>query len=95
MKIFEYQPTMIHAKTMVADGLFSMFGSSNLDARSSEINEELDVVRLRCRVQGDGWKQRSRKTWPSRVLTRWTNRESLGLGTIYGVGGDSLSLAAF
>lgn len=44
VKIFEYQPSMIHAKTMVADGLFSMFGSSNLDARSSEINEEIDVV---------------------------------------------------
>ena len=29
---------------MVIDGLFSMFGSSNFDARSSEINEELDVV---------------------------------------------------
>ncbi len=44
VKIFEYQPTMIHTKCMVIDGLFSMFGSSNLDARSSEINEELDVV---------------------------------------------------
>ncbi|MEO5721685.1 MAG: phospholipase D-like domain-containing protein [Chthoniobacterales bacterium] len=44
VKIFEYQPTMIHAKTMVADGMFSMLGSSNLDPRSSEINEELDVV---------------------------------------------------
>ncbi|MGZ5019935.1 MAG: phospholipase D-like domain-containing protein [Chthoniobacterales bacterium] len=44
VKIFEYQPTMIHSKTMVADGIFSMIGSSNLDARSSEINEELDVV---------------------------------------------------
>ena len=44
VKIFEYQPTMIHSKTMVADGHFSMIGSSNLDARSSEINEELDVV---------------------------------------------------
>ncbi len=44
VKIFEYQPTMIHAKTMVADGLFSMVGSSNLDPRSSEINEEVDVV---------------------------------------------------
>jgi len=43
-KIFEYQPTMIHAKTMVADGIFSMIGSSNIDARSSEINEEIDVV---------------------------------------------------
>lgn len=44
VKIFEYQPTMIHEKSIVVDGLFSMFGSSNFDARSSEINEELDVV---------------------------------------------------
>jgi cardiolipin synthase len=44
VKIFEFEPTMIHEKSMVIDGLFSMFGSSNLDARSSEINEELDVV---------------------------------------------------
>jgi cardiolipin synthase A/B len=44
VKIFEYQPTMIHQKSIVIDGLFSMVGSSNLDARSSEINEEVDVV---------------------------------------------------
>ena len=44
VKIFEYEPTMIHVKSMVIDGLFSMIGSSNLDARSSEINEELDLV---------------------------------------------------
>jgi cardiolipin synthase len=44
VKIFEYQPSMIHTKSMVVDGLFSMVGSSNLDARSSEINEELDLV---------------------------------------------------
>ena len=44
VKIFEYETTMIHGKTMVVDGLFAMFGSSNLDARSSEINEELDIV---------------------------------------------------
>ena len=44
VKIFEYQPTMIHTKSMVVDGLFSMIGSSNFDSRSSEINEELDVV---------------------------------------------------
>jgi cardiolipin synthase len=44
VKIFEYEATMIHEKTMVVDGLFAMFGSSNLDARSSEINEELDIV---------------------------------------------------
>lgn len=44
VKIFEYDATMIHSKTMVFDGLFSMLGSSNFDARSSQINEELDVT---------------------------------------------------
>jgi len=44
VRIFEFQPTMIHIKSIVVDTLFSMIGSSNLDARSAEINEELDVV---------------------------------------------------
>ncbi|MGI9113686.1 MAG: cardiolipin synthase B [Chthoniobacterales bacterium] len=44
VKIFEYQPTMIHVKGMVVDSMFGMIGSSNLDARSAEINEELDVA---------------------------------------------------
>ncbi len=44
VKIFEYQPTMIHTKSMVIDGLFVLFGSSNFDSRSAEINEELDLA---------------------------------------------------
>ena len=44
VRIFEYQPAMIHTKSMVIDGLFSMVGSSNFDSRSSGINEELDLV---------------------------------------------------
>jgi cardiolipin synthase len=43
VKVFEYTPTMIHSKTLVIDGMFSMFGTSNLDARSATINEEIDV----------------------------------------------------
>jgi cardiolipin synthase len=43
VKIFEYEPTMIHTKSLVVDGMFALFGTSNLDARSSEINEELDI----------------------------------------------------
>jgi len=43
VQIFEYTPTMIHSKTLVIDGMFSMFGTSNLDARSATINEEIDV----------------------------------------------------
>src|SRR5438105_7124544 len=44
VRIFEYQPTMIHIKSIVADTQFSMIGSATMDARSAEINEELDVV---------------------------------------------------
>jgi cardiolipin synthase len=44
VKIYEYEPTMIHSKTIVVDGLFSMFGSSNFDSRSAQINEELDIT---------------------------------------------------
>ncbi len=44
VKIFEYEPTMIHIKSMVIDGRFALFGSSNFDDRSSQINEELDLA---------------------------------------------------
>jgi cardiolipin synthase A/B len=42
--IYEYQPTMMHAKTMVVDGSWSMFGSANFDNRSLELNDELNVA---------------------------------------------------
>lgn len=44
VKIYQYGPTMVHSKTMVVDGRFSIFGTSNLDPRSSQINEEIDVT---------------------------------------------------
>ena len=44
VKIFEYNPTMIHTKGMVIDSLFSLVGTSNFDPRSMEINEEIDVA---------------------------------------------------
>ena len=44
VKIFEYEPTMIHTKSMVVDGIFAVVGSSNFDSRSAQINEELDIT---------------------------------------------------
>jgi cardiolipin synthase len=40
VRIFEYQPAMMHAKTTVVDGAWSIVGSANLDERSMELNEE-------------------------------------------------------
>jgi len=44
IEIYEYQPTMMHTKVMVVDGVWSMFGSANFDNRSLELNDELNVA---------------------------------------------------
>ncbi len=46
VRIYEYKPTMMHAKTLVADGLWSSVGSMNFDNRSMAFNNEanLDVL---------------------------------------------------
>jgi cardiolipin synthase len=44
IEIYEYQPTLMHAKVIVVDGVWSMFGSANFDNRSLELNDELNVA---------------------------------------------------
>ncbi len=40
VKIYEYQPTFIHAKFAVIDGKWSIIGSPNLNSRSRQLDEE-------------------------------------------------------
>jgi cardiolipin synthase len=40
VRIFEFQAAMMHAKTVVVDGNWSIVGSANMDERSMELNEE-------------------------------------------------------
>ena len=40
VRIFEYQPTMVHSKTLVADGVWSSIGTNNFDNRSMAFNDE-------------------------------------------------------
>jgi cardiolipin synthase len=40
VRIYEFQPSMMHAKTIVADDIWSVVGSANMDERSMELNEE-------------------------------------------------------
>jgi cardiolipin synthase len=46
VKIYEYQPTMVHVKLLVADNVFVSVGSGNFDNRSIQLNDEanLDVL---------------------------------------------------
>jgi cardiolipin synthase len=44
VKIYEYAPALLHAKTMVIDGHWATIGSTNLDNRSLALTEELNVI---------------------------------------------------
>jgi cardiolipin synthase len=46
IKIYEYQPTMVHVKLIVVDDTFVSVGSGNFDDRSIQLNDEanLDVL---------------------------------------------------
>jgi cardiolipin synthase len=44
VEIYEYWPALLHAKTMVVDGVWSTIGSTNLDNRSFALNDELNLV---------------------------------------------------
>ncbi|HSL85194.1 MAG TPA: phospholipase D-like domain-containing protein [Thermoanaerobaculia bacterium] len=46
VRIFEYQDSILHAKSMVADGHASVVGSTNLDFRSFHFNAECNLVIL-------------------------------------------------
>ena len=51
-RVFEYQPGMLHAKTMVVDDLWTTIGSANMDRRSFHLNWEANLVLLDHGVAG-------------------------------------------
>jgi cardiolipin synthase len=79
VEIYEYQPTMMHAKTLVVDGIFSIFGSANFDNRSLELNDELNVGvwsrRLAVRFTEDF--EKDLRTSTRLDLAKWRNRSPL------------------
>lgn len=42
--IHEYQPSMIHAKVLLIDGIWSVVGSTNFDNRSFGLNDEVNLA---------------------------------------------------
>jgi cardiolipin synthase len=40
VRVWEYLPTMLHAKTLTIDGIWSVVGSANFDNRSFQLNDE-------------------------------------------------------
>lgn len=44
IRIFEYEPGMLHAKILLVDGLWSVVGSTNFDNRSFGLNDEVNLA---------------------------------------------------
>lgn len=44
IQVFEYTPSMLHAKTLVVDGEWALIGSANLDMRSFRLNFEASAL---------------------------------------------------
>jgi cardiolipin synthase len=46
VNIWTFQPSMLHAKVMIVDGIVANVGSANLNARSTRLDEEINVVAM-------------------------------------------------
>ena len=44
VQVFEYQVALMHAKTIVVDGVWATIGSTNFDNRSFALNQEINVT---------------------------------------------------
>lgn len=80
VQIYEYQPSMMHAKAIFIDDCWSSFGSANLDYRSLFHNDELNISgqsdRLNSEIKKFFYKGFSKsnlitvKTWENRPLSQ-------------------------
>ena len=44
VRMFEYRPSMTHVKAVMVDGVWAMIGTTNIDNRSFEHNDEINVA---------------------------------------------------
>jgi len=76
VRIFEYDPGMTHVKVLLVDNLWTVIGTTNVDNRSFEHNDEVNVAfrdeRITARVNADFEADlaRSREV----TLTAWERR---------------------
>ena len=75
--IYEYQPTMIHAKVLLIDSQWAVVGSTNIDPRSFSLNDEVNLAtpdpRVAQRLEQDFYNdlKQSREV----NLQEWKNRK--------------------
>jgi cardiolipin synthase len=78
--IYEFQPTMMHAKTVVVDGKLVVVGSINFDPRSFALNTEFGVVIVSRHHAADAMRtfeadcERSIRVLPAALASRRVDR---------------------
>jgi cardiolipin synthase len=83
VRIWHFQPSMLHAKVMTVDGRVANVGSANLNARSTMLDEEINLVALDrplVRLLDDQFEEdleRSEEIDPSRWEERSAARRAL------------------
>ena len=74
VEIYEYQPTMLHAKTLVVDGAWASVGSVNFDNRSFQLHDEATLCAVR-RARGPAHRVlRDRPAGQRMAPGRWDDR---------------------
>jgi cardiolipin synthase len=53
VRLYEFEPTLLHQKIVVVDGVWSHVGSTNFDERSLALNEEIGVGLLDARIAAE------------------------------------------
>jgi cardiolipin synthase len=76
VRIHEFQPSMTHVKALVIDGRWAVIGTTNVDNRSFEHNDEVNVAfldaGLAARLAGDFVRDRERSA--EITLDAWQRR---------------------
>jgi cardiolipin synthase len=82
VELYEYEPTMIHAKIAIIDGQWSIVGSTNLDYRSFGINDEVNLAVLDSEVADRLTRSFEDDVAHSRqvTLTQWNSRSLIERG---------------
>ena len=75
-RIFEYSPSMIHAKILTVDGRWSVVGTTNFDSRSFRLNDEINLAVVDERLYDRLEKDFARDLADSREITlqQWQKR---------------------
>ncbi|MEO6001880.1 MAG: cardiolipin synthase [Opitutus sp.] len=79
IELYEYEPTNLHAKVMVVDGLWSSVGSTNFDNRAFRLNDEanLNVYQREFAAQMMQTLANDKRLCQRVTLEAWQNRSRL------------------